>query len=307
MTSRQLAAFAFLAVAWGSSFLFIRVLVTHGLTPVGVSFSRTSLGLAVLLPLAWRLRHTFPRDRRTWAMLAALGAVNFAVPWTLFGLGARYVPSGVGTIANASNPLWAGVLALAFVPAERISPARVAGLVAGFFGVAVLMQERVDGFDRESMLGIPPMLLATLCYAVSALAIRRWLAHVPALALTIGQVSCATVFLAPAVLATGAFGGIVFGWREWASLIALGCVGSGLAVVAYMQLIREMGAVRASVVTYLMPPVGVFLGWLLLSEPLTWSMAAGSTLILGGVALVQFGLPFPGAGRRPARVIPPAP
>lgn len=307
MTPRQLAAFAFLAVAWGSSFLFIRVLVTHGLSPFGVSLSRTALGLAVLLPLAWRIRQTFPRERRTWAMLAALGAVNFAVPWTLFGLGARYVPSGVGTIANASNPLWAAALALAFVPSERVSPARVAGLTAGFFGVAILMQERVEGFDRESLLGIPPMLLATFCYAVSALAIRRWLPHVPALALTIGQVGWATVFLAPVALATGAFSQIDFGWREWASLAALGCIGSGLAVVAYMQLIREMGAVRASVVTYLMPPVGVFLGWLLLDEALTWSMAAGSVLILGGVALVQFGLPFLAGVRRSAPAAPPAP
>lgn len=291
MTSRQLTAFAFLAFAWGGAFLYTRVLVTHGLTPVGVSFGRTALGLVALLPLAWRLRHTFPRDRPTWVKLAALGALNFAIPWTLLSLGTSHVPSGVATISNTSTALWAALLTAVLVPSDRLSGPRLAGLMAGFAGVAILVQDRVHGLDRESLLGIPPMLLATFCYALSAISIRRWMSHVPALALTVGQVGWAAVYLAPAAIATNAFAGIDFGWREWGSLLALGFFGSGFGVVVYMALIHDMGAVRASVVTYLMPPIGVVLGWLLLDEAIGWPVLGGSALILGGVAVVQFGSP----------------
>jgi drug/metabolite transporter (DMT)-like permease len=75
--------------------------------------------------------------------------------------------------------------------------------------------------------------------------------------------------------------------REYVSLGILGLLGSGTTVMAYMWLIGQVGPVRASVVTYLIPPTGVFLGWLLLDESIGWNMVAGIALILAGVASVQ--------------------
>ncbi|MCZ7578976.1 MAG: DMT family transporter [Dehalococcoidia bacterium] len=88
------------------------------------------------------------------------------------------------------------------------------------------------------------------------------------------------------------------------SALALGALGSGIAVAAYMWLIQEAGPVSASVVTYLIPPVGVFVGWLVLDERIGWNMLGGLACILAGVAFVQ-GFPLRRlAGRRPAAPLP---
>jgi len=278
---------AVLAPVWGASFLFIRVLVTAGVEPVGVSAGRTVLGLATLLPFAFAARGSFRLRRREWAALGVLGVTNFALPWTLFSVGQQYVPSGVGSIANSAQPIWAAIFSAAMMRTDRLGPRRVAGLALGFAGVLVLMEGRVGQLDGQAWRGIPLMVLATVLYAASAVSIRRWLADVPPLVLTVGQVAAASVVLAPLAVGTGAYAGASFGWQEWASLLVLGGAGSGLAIVFYMWLLRELGAVAASAVTYLMPPIGIFLGWLLLDEAVKWPMLAGLVLIIAGVVLVQ--------------------
>ncbi|MCC6386909.1 MAG: DMT family transporter [Dehalococcoidia bacterium] len=289
---------AVLALVWGASFLFIRILVTAGVEPVGVSAGRTVLGLVTLLPFAFSARRTFRLRGRQWAALVVLGVTNFALPWTLFSIGQQYVPSGVGSIANAAQPIWAAIFVAAVMRTERLGPRRVAGLVLGFAGVLVLMEGRVGELDAEAWRGIPLMVLATVLYAASSVSIRRWLADVPPLVLTVGQVGTASLVLAPLALGTGAYAGASFGWQEWASLLVLGGVGSGVAIVLYMWLLHELGAVAASAVTYLMPPIGIFLGWLLLDEAVRWPMLAGLALIIAGVGLVQRI-----ALRRPARAV----
>ena len=68
---------------------------------------------------------------------------------------------------------------------------------------------------------------------------------------------------------------------------AVAGLGSGLAVVAYMYLIQQAGPVRASVVTYMAPPIGVVLGWAVLGEDIGWNLVLALGCILAGVALVQ--------------------
>lgn len=305
MNTRPAAVLLVLALVWGASFLFIRVLINAGVEPLGVSAGRTVLGLATLLPFAFLARGSFRRSRKTWAALAVLGIANFALPWTLFSIGQQYVPSGVGSIANSAQPIWAAIFSTLIIRGDALGPRRIAGLALGFLGVLVLMEGRANDLDGEALRGIPLMVLATVLYAVSSISIRRWLADVPPLVLTVGQVGFASAALVPLALATGAYNDASFGWHEWGSFLLLGGVGSGFAIVLYMWLLGELGAVAASAVTYLMPPIGVFLGWALLDESVEWPMLAGLVLIVAGVALVQ-GIRLRRGTPLPAPVLAPA-
>ena len=161
----------------------------------------------------------------------------------------------------------------------------------GFAGVILLMGGDMLNAGSAGSTAVLVMLGATMCYGISAVSIRRFLSHVPAVALAIGQIGFATLYLWPVALFTGAFATAQLGVGQWASLFALGCAGSGIGVIAYMWLIGEVGPVRAAVVTYLMPPLGVFLGWLVLGEPVGWNLLGGLACVVAGVALVQ-GLPL---------------
>lgn len=291
MNGRQWAALFAIAGIWGSSFLFLRVLVTAGFEPIALSGIRTILGALCLLPFAYAARKQFPRQRSTWFALAVLGLANFAMPWTLFAIGQKYVPSGIGSVVNSAMPLWAAAFSALLITSERLSRSRIAGLLLGFCGVAILFAGAFADLGDDALLGIAPMVLATICYAISSVSIRRWLRHVPALPLTIGQLGFATLYLVPAALFSGGLGDVEMGWHEWGSVLLLGFAGSGGAVLLYMWLLQQVGAVRASVALYLMPPVGVSLGWLILDEPVGWNLAAGLATIIAGVALVQGSAP----------------
>lgn len=287
MTTRQIAALLTLAFVWGASFLFIRVLAEADVEAVGISSGRTALGMATLLPFAWMARHQFPRDTKTWFALAGMGLLNFALPWSLYGYGEHHVESGPASIINSGMPLWAAIFSMILIRAEPLSAGRVVGLALGFAGVVTVMGGDTAGLSADSVRGMLAMVGATVCYAFCGVAIRRWLGHIPALPLTIGQVGFACLFLLPVALATGAFDNARMGAAEWGSLLTLGAAGSGFAVVIYMWLIGQVGAVRSAVVTYMMPPIGVTLGWLLLDETVGWNLLMGLALIITGVALVQ--------------------
>ena len=287
MNARQIAVLLVLAAVWGASFLFIKVLVEAGMGPAGLGAARTSLGVLTLAPMAWRIRARLPRDRRSWVLLAGLGVLNFALPWTLFALAARDVPSGASSIANSSQPLWSAIFASMLLQSDRLTGVRVFGLALGFSGVVVLMGEDLLDVGSNESRAIVIMLGATMCYALSGVFIRRRMGHVPAVGLAAGQMGFAALALWPLALYSGAFESVSMGAPEWSSVIALGCLGSGVGVAWYMWLIGEVGPVRASVVTYLMPPLGVFLGWAVLDERIGWNMVGGLSLVIAGVALVQ--------------------
>lgn len=287
MTARQLAALLTAATVWGGSFLFIRVLVDAGVEPMGVAASRMGIAVVILAPAAAMARRSFPRRRTHVALLAVLGVVNFAIPFTLFGFAEQRVTSGTAAVVNASMPFWTAILAALFVAGEGFTRSRTLGLAAGFLGVAAVASSDVAVDDGGTVTGVMLVLAATFCYGASAVAVRRWLAGVPALWITGLQMFFGTLVVGPLALGTGAYADAAMGPAEWSSMLALGAGGSALGILLYMWLIGQIGPVRASVVTYLPPPIGVFLGWLLLGEPIGWGLLAGLVLIVGGVALVQ--------------------
>lgn len=287
MNSRQFTVLALLALAWGASFLFIKVIIDAGAAPAGVSFARSALGAAVLAPAAWRLRAQFPRTTVAWLLLVALGFFNFALPWTLFAIAAQHAPSSVSAIANSSSPLWAAIFATVLIKVDRLNRTRVAGLLCGFLGVVLLMgQDLLRSGGNASAFAVVLMLGATLCYGFCAVAIRRWMHDVPAIPLAFGQLAIATCFLLP-VAAVSGIPSPSLGTNAVLSLLALGLVNSGIGVMCMMWLIHQVGPVRAIVVTYLIPPIGVFLGWLVLGETIGWNLLLGLAFVIAGVALVQ--------------------
>lgn len=304
MTNRQAAILLALAAVWGCSFLFIKVIVDAGVAPMGMSAVRTGLGALTLLPFAWFARQGFRQPRATWLALFGLGVLNFAIPWTIFGIAEQHVPSGAAAVANASMPLWSALLATILLKADRLGPQRVAGLALGFAGVIILMSGDLTSLSGSEAGSILLILVATLSYASSAVGIRRWLAHVPSIPLATAQVATAAVLLIPAALLTGAYSDADINLKVIAAACALGAFGSGLAVVGYMYLIQTVGPVRASVVTYMVPPIGVLLGWLFLDEALGWNLTAALAFILAGVALVQGTNPRRIFGRSPRLAIP---
>jgi drug/metabolite transporter (DMT)-like permease len=288
MQSKHAMALALVALTFGSAFLFIRVLVDAGMGAFGVSAARTGVGVLVLSPVMYWQRDKFPRDRRVILALGGIGLINMALPFTFFPLAEQRVSSGTASIMNASMPMITAVLAALLIADERFTRTRVAGLALGFLGVLALMGGDVGAENATgTVVGILFLLGAVLGYSTAGVFIRKWHKPVSAVPLTYIQLLFASAVTVPLAFATGAYSGTSMGLEEWGSLFALTVSGTALAVLLYMWLVVELGPVRASVVTYLFPPIGVFLGWLLLDEPVGWTLLVSLVLVVAGVALVQ--------------------
>lgn len=295
------AIFWALGVIWGSSFLLIKVAVDDlGPLPlVSVRLGLAALFMAVFLRVT---RRAWPGERRELIALVFVGVMNTAVPFTLITWGEQGIDSGLATVLNSTVPLFTLVIAHFALADERISPQKVAGLVAGFAGVVVLASRDAASSSPNPLSGQVAVLAAAACYAVSVVTIRRYLRRVDPLvvaggSLMIGAVAIITVTLAVASLPAPGDLGI----EAVLAVLTLALFNTVLAYFLFYHLIDVWNATRTTLVTYVMPPVGVTLGALFLDETVDWRIVVGAALILGGIVLVNW------RKRQPTAVAPLAP
>ena len=268
-----------LAAIWGGSFLFLRIAAPK-FGPFALVDVRLALGALVLSPFLWHARRQLAATG--WLKIAAIGIVNTLLPFLLFAWSAERAPAGVSAIVNSMAVPFAALAAFAMF-GERIGGRRLTGLVVGLIGVVVLASGDVGGA------GLGPAVAAgtaaALLYGVSANLVKRYFAGLPPAAVAAATLAWGAVLLAP--LAAWQWPTAHVAAQAWFSLIALGVVCTGIAYALYYRLIQRVGAPRATTVTYLVPIFGVLWAWLALGESLTWGMAVGGALILGGMLFAQ--------------------
>jgi drug/metabolite transporter (DMT)-like permease len=287
MRLKDWSAFGLLGLVWGFSFLWIKVAVQEvgPLTLVGFRLLFGFAGLAIVVAAR---RPAWPRHVRTWLTLAILGTTNAFIPFWLISWGEQFIDSAVASILNGTMPLFTVVIAHLALSDDRITPSRLVGLLTGFLGVVVLMSRGLEpeGF-RGSVLGQGAVLLAAMSYAFSAVYARRNLRQVDPLL----QASVPVAFAGSlAWLTAVALESPLVLPRlplTWFALAWLGLLGSCLAYLLYFHLLHSLGPTRASMVTYVFPVVGVFLGVIFLKERVDWHLVVGAGLVATSIAVVN--------------------
>ncbi|MFB8417298.1 DMT family transporter [Streptomyces albidoflavus] len=278
--------FAVLSLIWGFSFLLIKV-GTEAYAPLQVTLGRLVFGTLLLAGALAVRRDRLPRGARVWGHLTVAAFLLNAVPFTLFAYAELTIPSTLAGICNATSPLWGMALSLVALSEDRPTRRRVAGLGLGFLGVLTVLGVW-EGFSGLDVRGTALALLASLCYPVGWIYVRRTLAGVDASHLSVmtGQLLLATVQLA---LVTPLFTSIpsAFPVGPLLAVVALGALGTGLALLLQYGLVAEVGPTIAQMVTYLIPVIATAAGVALLGEPLTWSTPVGAVVVLVGAALAQ--------------------
>ncbi len=291
MTLGQLAQLVLLGTIWGSSYLMIKVAVA-GIPPLPLVGGRLVLGAATLLAVLALRGIRLPRRPAAWADLTVMALAGNIAPFLLIAWGEQHIDSGLAAVLNATTPFFAVLFAVLAFRAERFSRAKLAGLLLGFGGVLVLSGADLAALASSSAQGQLAILLSSACYGFGFAYARARLRGEP-LALSAGQILVASALLAPPALLLTDLPSLELTLPRLVAWIGLGAVSSGLAYILYYRLIAQVGAVNASLSTYLMPPVGVTLGWLILDEPVGWRTVAGVVGILAGLAVVQGKVPVP--------------
>ena len=269
-----------LAAIWGSSFLFIRLSVGE-FGPLALVEVRTGLSALFLLAVA-ALRGRLGTLWRNAPRIGVSGLFAVGLPFLCFNFAAQTVPAGVMAVINAMTPLFGALIARAWL-GEHLSRSRVAGLLAGFTGIIVLVGKDLSFSAGGMGPGILACLAASLSYGYSACYTTRYLKGVDPIALAAGSVTAAAIIMLP--LAVFAWPSAPVSAASWAAALALALVCTGLAYIVFYRLIDRVGASRSITVTFLVPLFGIFWGTLILDEPLTPRMLAGTAIVLLGTLL----------------------
>jgi drug/metabolite transporter (DMT)-like permease len=292
MTLRQWGAFALLSLIWGASFMLIKVGLA-AMPPLTLVAGRiTSGAVALWIIIRWR-GYSFPTAPAMLGALAIMGFFNNAVPFSLITWGETTIDSGLAAVLNSTVPLFTVIIAHLWLADERLTLRAVVGLLVGFLGVIEVVRAGASEFG-VTMLGAGDLggqlavILASASYAAATVFARRYLRAVHPFVLATAQLTTGAIFMWlavaiwewPLAVDTGAPVSIL-------AVLILGVVNTGVAYMLYFRLLSDVGATRTTLVTYVVPAVGLSLGFFVLDEPLTLTVILGFLLIVCGVMLVS--------------------
>ena len=288
MNGRDWLILGSLALIWGGAFFFIGVAVRH-VQPLTYVLLRLSIAAAAMW-LFLRLKgQSLDLPRGAWRSIFLLALLNNCLPFALFGWGQTHIASGLASILNATTPIWGVVVAHFLTHDERMSPRKIAGVLLGFGGVAVMIGPSLLSSLGSSALAQLACVTASLSYALAAVWARRFRSQgISPLSVTTGQLTAGAAMMLPVALLvdrpwTHAFPPLT----AWGAIAALALLCTAFGYVLYFRLIETSGATNALLVTLLVPPVAILLGGLFLGETLAPQDFAGLALIALGLAAID--------------------
>jgi drug/metabolite transporter (DMT)-like permease len=277
-----------LSVLWGGSFFFIEIAIDT-VAPFTLVLIRVALAAAMLWALLLARRERLPLPPGALAAFLVLALLNNVIPFVMFAWAQIEISGGLASILNATTPIWGVIVAHLLTADEKATPGKVAGVLLGFAGVALMIGTDFLGEIGRGVLAQIACLAATLCYALAGVWARRFRGMgVPPMAVATGQLSAAAIVMVPLVL--------VFEppWlapapslQAWWALIALAFFCTSLAYILYFRLLASAGATNSLLVTFLIPITAILLGALLLGERLEARHFAGMALIGAGLAAID--------------------
>lgn len=296
MNRQAWACFWLVGIIWGSSFLLIRIGVAE-LQPMEIVFYRTLIAAVGLNLVIFIRRVPIPTDWPTIRSIIIIGVGNVVAPFLLISWGEQTAPSGFAAVCQATAALFTLIVAHFTFADERINRRKILGLTVGFVGVAVLFSPelRTQDLTGSALVGGLAVVAASMFYATFTTFSRKLIqGQVQPIVMAGGTMLTAAGVSGLLSLAGGFTPLNTLSQNVIGSVVILGIVNTFVAYLFYYFVVRELGAARASMVTYIIPPVGVTLGWIFLGEQIGVTLVLGAALILSGIAIVNVRL----AGRK---------
>src|SRR5579883_1003703 len=288
MTRLEWAMLLALSVLWGGSFFFVGVAIKE-LPPFTIVLLRVGLAALALNAIVFALGLRMPRESAVWRAFLGMGLLNNVAPFCLIVWGQSHIQSGLAAILNATTPLATVILAHVLTKDEKISGGRLAGVLFGLAGVAIMIGPEALRGIGAGLVAESAILLAAISYACAGIYGRRFarIGVAPLLTAT-GQVTVSTVVLAPlALIADRPWALAPPSPAAWGAVIAVATLSTALAYVLYFRILASAGATNLLLVTFLIPVSAIALGALVLGERLDPRHFLGMALIGAGLAAID--------------------
>jgi drug/metabolite transporter (DMT)-like permease len=271
---------------WGTSFLFIKIIVSE-VGPLTLVTGRLAMATVLMWAILLLRGERPPRSWARWRGYALLGLLNGALPYSLISWGEQYIPSGWAALLQSTTPLFTILLAHFLTDDDRVTGEKIFGVLLGFAGVGLLMWPEVRGGISASLWGLLAIVGSSVSYAAAAIYAREHFGGQSPMASAAGQFTMGLAFILPLSLTLEQPFAITPSWPALASWAGLAILGTVIAYAIYFHLIQRTSATFVTMTTYIVPINGLILGALVLDEAISPTLLVSLGLILGGVLLVR--------------------
>jgi drug/metabolite transporter (DMT)-like permease len=275
-----------LCCIWGSTWLFIKIGL-RDLPPIGFAAIRFLIATAILTAIIAVRRLSLPHSAKDWWMLAGTGVLAFALNYGLIFWGEQYISSGLAALLQATIPAFGLVIAHLYLPAERMTPLKLVGVILGIAGVGVIFSNQLTFAGPKALAGSVALVISSICVAYSNVLVKAHARNLEPTVIAGGQMFFGLIPLAIIGFATEG-SPRNFHWTGMAiiSLFYLAIVGSVIAFILYYWLVQHMDVTKTMLIALVTPVTAVLLGMLVLHEEMNWRTLAGGALIISGIAML---------------------
>jgi drug/metabolite transporter (DMT)-like permease len=271
---------------WGSTWLFIKLGLAD-LPPLTFAGIRFVIACAILFTIIRLRRIQLPQARSDWKLLAIAGILSFGLNYGLVFWGEQYISSGLAALLQATLPAFGLVFAHLHLPGERLSWAKIGGVVLGVCGVGVVFSNQLAVSGRQALAGCVALILSAMFTAYSNVLVKKSGKHLHPAILAAGQMFFGLLLLLGVGIPLEG-NPLRFHWSPMAliALLYLAIVGSVIAFLLYYWLVLNMDVTKSMLIALVTPVVAVLLGMIVLGEQISWRTLAGGAMIMAGIAFI---------------------
>ena len=275
-----------LCCIWGSTWLFIKIGLKD-LPPLTFAGIRFVIASAILIAIVAVRRLPFSDLITNWRLLALTGVLSFSFNYGFIFWGEQYISSGLAALLQATIPAFGLVFAHFYLPGERITPRKIAGVVLGITGVAVVFSNQLTVGREKALAGCVAIVLSSIVVAYSNVLVKANGKHIDPVIMAAGQMLFGLIPLL--VIGISLEGNpVYYRWtiRAVVSLFYLAIVGSVIAFVLYYWLVRKIDVTKSMLISLVTPVVAVIVGMIVLGEKFNWRTLLGGAMIISGIGFI---------------------
>ncbi len=299
-SSIEYGIYGMLCIIWGSTWLAIKIGL-EGAPPLLAASLRFLIAATLLVVFSLGVRAPWPRGRLEWSVVLFVGIVMFTFDYGLiYWAEANGVESALAAVLFATMPFQTALIAHGVIQEERLTAVKVAGITMGFGGIVLVFSGELGKVGPEKILPMLAVVLSATCASAASVAMKRWGRHASpytwnAVAMAIGATGLLLWSLGAGEPLEAP------GWPEGVlSILYLAVLGSVVAFVGYLRLLKTIPVTTMSFITFIIPIVALLLGYAVASEALHPMAGMGAIVTLAGIAIYSW------KGKAPTEGIPEA-
>ena len=273
-----------LGLIWGSSFFNIKI-ATYSYEPITLALVRVIFASAPLILLCKFKNIKIEAFSKEWKQYALIGLCNIAIPFILIAIGTSRINSYLAAMLMSTTPLSGTILAHFFTKNEKINIFKVIGVLIGFSGILFLFLDKIIINDSNYIFALITILGSTFYSIGGILTIR--IKNKGNENVTTSTTIWSLIFLFPMAIILEKPWLADPSFESTLSLLYLGIVATGLAWLIRFRILSVNGLVFQTQVAYLIPIFGVFFGYFLMDEVITWRVLISLIIIIFGIYIVK--------------------